>query len=143
MLLVALMVVALLGAAGLGALLSTQNDLRTSANLRSAAQAFYISEAGIHHAWQELADNDGVKDFAQLLGGGPVLLFSNVGFAGGSYTVRAEPLPSRAATLRLLSTGCLPAADPCPAGHSRAVVEAHLRIEGGAVRAVFWRDRSD
>jgi hypothetical protein len=141
-LLIALTVVALLGAAGLGALLSAQNDLRTSANLVSTARAFYIGEAGLSHAWQEVADRNGRNDFGRLIGAGPVLLFSNVGFAGGSYTVRAEPILSPPA-LRVISIGCLPAADPCPAGHAKAVLEAHLRIEDGEVKLAFWRERTD
>jgi len=44
---VSLLILAILMLAGLGAVLSVQNDLKITANLRSATDVFYLSEAGI------------------------------------------------------------------------------------------------
>lgn len=126
-----LLILALLMAGGLGAIFSTQTDLKSSANLKTGKQAFYIAEAGLSRAWQELDDRDGINDFTMLLQNpGTVTLYSNEAFAGGSHTVVAEllsgPGPRR---LKVTSNGCQPAGNPCPSGSSKAVLEAHLRRE--------------
>ena len=126
-----LLIMALLSAVAAGTLLSGQLDLRISANLKTRSQAFYIAEAGLHHAWQEMADSDGTNDLAALFDAtGITPLFSNVSFGGGSYTVTAEPISgSSPKRLKVVSTGCLPAGEPCAPGSSRAIIEAQLRGE--------------
>jgi hypothetical protein len=123
------MILALLMAGGVGALFSARTDLRTSGNLKTARQAFYIAEAGLSRAWQELNDGDGRNDFDALWSAtGNVSLYDNESFAGGSHTVTATRLSgSGVKRVQITAIGCLPAAAPCPSGHSRAVLEAQLR----------------
>jgi hypothetical protein len=124
-----LLILGLLSAVAAGTLLSGQLDLRISANLKTRSQAFYIAEAGLHHAWQEIADGDGTNDLAALFDATEITtLFSNAPFGGGSYTVTAEPIsgpnPKR---LKVISTGCLPPGEPCASGNSKVIIEAQLR----------------
>jgi PilX N-terminal len=130
-LVVTLLIMALLMVGGLGAIFSTQTDLKSSANLKTGKQAFYIADAGLSRAWQQLDNGDGVNDFAMLINSsGPVALVNNEAFAGGSHTVIAELLPGPGPRrLRVISSGCQPAANPCPPGSSKSVLEAHLRRE--------------
>jgi len=125
----ALLILALLMAGGVGALFSTRTDLRTSGNLKTGRQAFYIAEAGLSRAWQELNDGDGTNDFDTLSSAtGKVLLYDNESFGGGSHTVVAAGLSGAGVRrVQVTSIGCLPAANPCPSGNSKAVLEAHLR----------------
>ena len=53
-LVLSLLILALLMGAGVGAILSTQTDLKTSSNLKTAAQAFFLAEAGLEWAKQEV-----------------------------------------------------------------------------------------
>jgi Tfp pilus assembly protein PilX len=50
-----LLLLSLLMAVGAGAVLSVQNDLRMSANLRSGAAAFYLADAGIEWGKQRIS----------------------------------------------------------------------------------------
>jgi hypothetical protein len=124
-----LLILALLVAGGLGAMFSMQTDLKSSGNLKSSKQAFYIADAGLSRAWQEMNDSDGINDFETLASGaGRVKLFYKEPFAGGSHTVTAEPIPGIAPKrIRVTSTGCLPAGDPCPSGQSKAILEGQFR----------------
>lgn len=126
-----LLILGLLSAVAAGTLLSGQLDLRISANLKSRSQAFYVAEAGLHHAWQELADGNGINDLAAVFAAtGVTTLFSNASFGGGSYSVTAEPIPtSRPKRLKLISRACLPAGEPCPPGNAKVIIEAQLRGE--------------
>ena len=123
------LILALLMAGGVGALYSTQTSLRTSGNLKVGRQAFYIAEAGLSRAWQELNDGDGANDFETVLSAtAKIVLYTNESFAGGSHTVVAERLSGVGVKrVQVTSIGCLPAANPCLFGHSKAVVEARLR----------------
>ena len=137
-----LLILALLMAGGLGAIFSTQTDLKSSANLKTGKQAFYIADAGLNRAWQQLDDGDGINDFALLIKSvGPVTLTNDEAFAGGSHTVIAELLPGPGPKrLRVISSGCQPAGNPCPSGSSKAVLEAHLRRESLFPRAISSTD---
>lgn len=53
-LVISLLVLALLIGAGVGAIVSTQTDLKTSSNLKTATQAFDLAEAGIEWAKQQV-----------------------------------------------------------------------------------------
>ena len=124
-----LLVMGLVSLAAGGALLSGQLDLRTTARLKMSIQAFYIAEAGLNHGWDELQNSDGVNDFPTLSPAtGRTTLFRKTDFDDGSYTVTAEAVAgSDPGRVKVTSTGCLPAGDPCPSGHSKAVMEAEFR----------------
>jgi hypothetical protein len=128
---ISLLILTMLIAGGMGAVFSTQMDLNTSANLRTGKLAFYIAEAGLHQAWQQLDNDNGRNDFETVFNAqGPTTLLSNVGFVGGNYTVIAEGVPgSRPKRIKAISTSCFPAGNPCSSGHSRVVIEAQFRRE--------------
>jgi len=125
---ISLLILALLVGAGVGAIVSTQTDLKTSGNVKVGAQAFYTTVAGVNHAWEEMADGDGTNDFAAVFSTtGTTTLFNGTTFGSGSYTVTAKAVsgsvPNR---IKVTSTGCLPAGNPCPTGNSKAVIEAQF-----------------
>jgi len=136
-LVISLMILALLLGAGVGAIVSMQTDLRTSSNLKTGKQAFYIADAGVNRAWKELDDGNGTNDFDSL--SGSVTLYSNVSYASGSYTVTAEVQHPGSSTqpiipkrVKVTSTGCYPAVTgtgSCPAGSAKVVIEAQFRRE--------------
>ena len=55
-LVISLLILALLIGAGVGAIVSTQTDLRISANLKAGKQAFFLAEAGIEWGKQQVKD---------------------------------------------------------------------------------------
>ena len=73
-----LLLLSLLMVIGMGAALSVQNDLRMSANLRSAAAASYLAEAGIESAKQQIAAATTMP---------PALSAANQSLGSGSYSV--------------------------------------------------------
>lgn len=137
-----LLIMGLLSAVAAGTLLSGQIDLRISANLKTRSQAFYIAEAGLHHGWQEVEDGDDTNDLAALFDTtGITTLFNNVSFGGGGYTVTVEPISgSSPKRLKMISTGCLPAGNPCASGSSKVIIEAQLRGESMFPCAVCGRE---
>ncbi|MFQ5684262.1 MAG: PilX N-terminal domain-containing pilus assembly protein [Candidatus Binatia bacterium] len=95
-LVITLLILALLIAAGVGVTLSVQADLKTSSNLKTATQAFYIAEAGLERAKAEIS---GHKSFDSVLAGmdvdkeslqdnGILSFGAGASFAGGRYEVR-------------------------------------------------------
>ncbi len=124
-----LLVMGLVSLAAGGALLSGQLDLRATARLKMSIQAFYIAEAGLNHGWDELQNSDGINDFRALsTAAGRTTLFRKRDFDNGSYTVTARAVAgSDPGRVKVTSTGCLPAGDPCPSAHSKAVMEAEFR----------------
>ncbi len=52
-----LLILALLIAAAIGAVVSVQSDFKTSGNLKTSTQAFYVAEAGIEWAKQKIHDH--------------------------------------------------------------------------------------
>ena len=56
-LVIALMILSLLVGAGVGAIVSTQTDLKTSANIKAGTQAFYLATAGIERGKQKIKDS--------------------------------------------------------------------------------------
>ena len=139
-----LMLVAVLtvvGGAGMNAALT---DLRIAGAHYKSVAVFHIAEAGLAHGRHEVADQDGVHDFGAILA--PATLFSARIFHDGSYTVTATPVTGAVpARIRLRSSACYPAADPCPRENARASVEALLEHDpAGAtpwerVSLVAWR----
>src|SRR3990172_10062112 len=136
-LVISLMILTLLLGAGVGAIVSMQTDLRTSSNLKTGKQAFYIADAGANRAWKELDDGNGTNDFDSL--SGSVTLYSNVSYASGSYTVTAEVQHPGSSTqpiipkrVKVTSTGCYPAVTGTgsfPARSAKVVIEAQFRRE--------------
>ena len=139
-----LMLVAVLAVVSATSMNASLTDLRITGAYYKSVAVFHIAEAGLTHGRHELSDEDGDLDFTDILA--PATIFVGRGFHDGSYTVTATPVtgtvPPR---LRLRSSGCFPAANPCPRGHARAVVEALLEHDpAGAtpsarVRLVAWR----
>jgi len=126
---ITLLILTLLIGAGTGAIFSTQMDLKTSGNLKRRAKAFYIAQAGLNHAWQELNDSDGTNDFATVFSSGATAVspFKDTSFGSGSYTVTAQAVPgSSPKRIKATSTGCQPSGNPCPAGNSQSVIEAQF-----------------
>ncbi len=139
-----LMLVAVLTAVGGAAMNAALTDLRIAGAHYKSVAVFHIAEAGLAHGRHELSDEDGVRDFAAILA--PATLFSALVFHDGSYTVTATPVTGAVpARIRLRSSACHPAADPCPRENARATVEALLEHDpAGAtpperVRLVAWR----
>src|SRR3970040_1960436 len=136
-LVISLMILALLLGAGVGGIVSMQTDLRTSSNLKTGKQRFYIADAGVNRAWKKLDDGNGTNDFDSL--SGSVTLYSNVSYASGSYTVTAEVQHPGSSTqpiipkrVQVTSTGCYPAVTgtgSCPAGSAKVVIEQQFRRE--------------
>lgn len=134
-LVVSLLLLALLLAAGVGAIVSMQTDMRTSGNLAAAAQAFYIAEAGINHARQELEDLDSPNFDTIFDAPDGSVIVSNSSFYGGSYTVTRQgstPAPRR---IKVVSVGLGPRG-------ARADIEVWFRRDdGGPRKAIVAQDR--
>ena len=126
-----LLILSLLMGAGAGGIISTRTDLRTTSNLKRRTKAFYIAQAGLDHAWQELMDGDGINDFLSVINySGTSIIFQRRPFSAGSYSVTAKPISgTNPAQIQVISSACLPAADPCPTGNSLAVIEGRFISE--------------
>ena len=139
-----LMLVAVLTVVGGAAMNAALTDLRIAGAHYKSVAVFHIAEAGYVHGRHELSDEDGDRDLTAILA--PTTMFSGRAFHSGSYTVTATPvtgaIPVR---VRLRSSACYPAANPCPRQNARATVEALLEHNpAGAtprdrVRLVAWR----
>jgi hypothetical protein len=106
----------------------SQLSLKASANLKVRSLAFSIAEAGYNHAWQELGDGDETNDFPAVYGAAGVTTFmSNASFGAGSYTVTGQKVSGLEQRVEVTSSSCIPAASPCPAGNSKAVIKAQFR----------------
>jgi hypothetical protein len=75
---VSLTISSLLVSAGLGVIVSTQNDSKITANLRSATETFYVAEAGL--AW-------GKDQLNRLATNPPAAVDSTLTFSDGSFSV--------------------------------------------------------
>jgi hypothetical protein len=90
--------------------------------------AFSIAEAGFNHAWQELGDGDGTNDFPAVYSAAGVTTFmSNASFGAGSYTLTGQKVSGLEQRVEVTASSCIPAASPCPAGNSKAVITAQFR----------------
>ncbi len=138
------MLVAVLTVVGSASMKAALTDLRIAGAHYKSVAVFHIAEAGLAHGRHEVSDEDGVQDFAAILA--PTTLFGARGFHDGNYTVTAVPVTGAVpARIRLRSSACYPAADPCARQNARASVEALLEHDpAGAtprerVRLVAWR----
>ena len=84
-----LMLIAVLAVVGATSMRAALLDLRISGAFYKSVAAFHIAEAGLTHGRHEVSDEDGVRDFLDILA--PTTLFSGRAFHGGSYTVVAVP----------------------------------------------------
>lgn len=140
-----LVLLAVLGVVSAASTTATLMDLKISGYYGRNVAVFYIAEAGLNRGRQEVSDGDGDRDFTSIAA--PTTIFQGEALNGGSYTVVAIPvadaLPAR---LELRSTGCYPAADPCPRASSTSVVEELLESNPEAiepenrVRVIAWRE---
>jgi len=104
---ISLLILALLLGAGVGAIVSTQTDLRTSGNLKSATQAFYIAEAGVQHARLKLQNSHSASfDYIFTAANGTEVVSAN--FAGGTYTVTRQGSAGNPSRIKVLSVGTAP-----------------------------------
>lgn len=104
---IVLMVLALLLSVAGGAMLMGQLDLRIMSNFKTGTEAFYIAEAGLWQAIQELGDNDGTNDFETVtLPQNPFL--SNTTFGSGTYTVKLTEATALPRIINIESTGTAP-----------------------------------
>ncbi len=138
------MLIAVLAVVSATSMNAALTDLRITGAYFASVAVFHTAEAGLTHGRHELSDEDGDFDFAGILA--PTVIFAGRGFHDGSYTVVATPVAGSAPPrLRLRSSACFPAANPCPRGHARAEVEALLEHDPAGVtprervRMVAWR----
>jgi len=108
---ISLLILALLVGAGVGAIVSTQTDLKTSGNVKVGAQAFYLASAGIERGKKWLNTNIGTGSFPNTI---------DENFGAGSYNVTIALDNGR---YTLTSIACLPAGNPCPSGNSKKEIK--------------------
>lgn len=140
-----LMLLAVLGVVSAAGITATLMDLKISGYYGRSVAVFYIAEAGLNRGRQEVSDGDGDRDFASIAA--PTMIFQGEALNGGSYTVVAIPVTDAVpAQLELRSTGCFPAADPCPRTSPTSIVEELLELHPEAiepesrVRVIAWRE---
>lgn len=108
-LVISLMILALILGAGAGAIFSVQSDLRSSGNFEKGTQAFYIAEAGVNHARQELYDGDGTNDFSSIyVAANDTVIVSSSSFNGGAYSVKRTGAASNPLSVKALAVATLP-----------------------------------
>lgn len=124
-LVISLLTIALLIAAGAAAIVSVQSDLKSAGNLSAGNRAFYIAEAGIHHARRELQSKDGAMNFDRAIQASKgAVIVSNSHFHGGSYQVTRIESATNPARLRVLSLGTC-------SNNAASELEAWFRKDGG------------
>jgi len=108
-LVISLLILTLILSAGLGAIFSVQSDLRSSGNFEKGTQAFYIAEAGVNHARQELHDGDGTNDFNSIYAAAnDTVIVSVSNFNGGTYSVKRTGSASNPLSIKALAVATLP-----------------------------------
>jgi hypothetical protein len=140
-----LILLAILTVVSATSITATLLDIRISGYYSKSVVAFYIAEAGANRGRYEVSNGDGYRDFASIAA--VTQLFQGEVLNGGSYTVIATPIESAVPRrLKLTSTGCYPASDPCPRGSAKAVMEVLLEANPEAtepedqVRQAAWRE---
>lgn len=127
-LVIALLILALLMVAGVGAIVSTQTDFKSSGNFKRGTQAFYFADAGINHARLELQNADGTKDFGSVFNGADsangTQIVSNSNFYGGTYTVTRTGSRTGPDAIKVLAVGTAP-------NNAQAQIEAWFKLDGG------------
>lgn len=133
-LVISLLILALLMAGGVGAIVSMQTDLKTSGNLKAGTQAFYIADAGVNHARQQL-QGAAVPNFASIFTAADgTVVVSNGSFYGGAYTVtRQGSTTTPYQMIKVLAVGTAP-------NNARAEIEVWFKKgEGKPPKAIETR----
>ena len=99
-LIIALLIIALLLGGGIGAIVSMQTDFKSSGNLRSGTQAFYIADAGINHARQQIGGSTSPNFDSLLAASNGTEAVPTTSFYGGTYRVTREGRRTPASRLR-------------------------------------------
>lgn len=122
-LIIALLIIALLLGGGIGAIVSMQTDFKSSGNLRSGTQAFYIADAGINHARQQIGGSTS-PTFSCLLAGscGPSIVTNS--FYSGTYTVTKVGTGTNPDRIQVRSVGTGP-------NNATATIEVWFRRDPG------------
>lgn len=137
-LVIALLILALLMGAGVGAIVSTQTDFKSSGNFKRGTQAFYIAEAGVNHAQQKVQTDTqtgtGTSFDCLYSNSCDPQIISSTNFYEGTYTVsrqgsRSTPVPS----IKIVSEGTAP-------NNAKAVIEAWFKKEAGKPKQAILTD---
>jgi hypothetical protein len=105
-LVIVIMIMALLLSVIGGGLLFSGINLKTASHLRTGTQAFYIADAGITHAGEELANGNGTNDFAAIFAAANgTQVASNTSFGGGTYVVTRAGSATSPDRVKLVSVG--------------------------------------
>lgn len=122
-LVISLLIIALLLVGGIGAIVSMQTDFKSSGNLRAGTQAFYIADAGINHARQQIGGSTS-PTFSCLLAGscGPSIVTNS--FYGGTYTVTSVGTGTNPDRIQVRSVGT-------GLNNATATIEAWFRRDPG------------
>ncbi|MBI4489697.1 MAG: pilus assembly PilX N-terminal domain-containing protein [Deltaproteobacteria bacterium] len=123
-LVISLLIMVLLIGAGVGAMVSMQTDLRSSSNLKTGTQAFYIADAGINHARQRLQDSDSPNFDSIFTAANGTEIASNSSFHGGAYTVTRQGSLSNPSRIKVLSVGTGP-------NNAKSQIEVWFRKDAG------------
>ncbi|MBN2372366.1 hypothetical protein JXL19_01070 [bacterium] len=100
-LIICLLALFALTAAGMNAIRTTVTDTKISGNLKDIKGAFYIAEAGISHAGEYLAQND--PNWLICAYTNPNIILNNITIDDGHYTVTIEAAGGE--KRRVVSTG--------------------------------------
>jgi Tfp pilus assembly protein PilX len=124
-LVISLLTIALLIAAGAAAIVSVQNDLRTSGNLNAGNRAFYVAEAGVNHARRVLQSKDAAMSFDRALqASAGAIIATNPNFNGGNYKVTRLASAPNPGWIRVLSVATA-------SKNSASELEAWFKKDGG------------
>lgn len=100
---ISLMILVLLVGAGVGAIVSMQTDLKTSGNLKTATQSFYIAEAGLQRAIRNL---NKITNWIGSLSDPTTNAFpSDNSLGNGTYVVKVFENDPSSPNVRIRSTG--------------------------------------
>ncbi len=115
---ISLLLLALLVAAGVGTIVLTQSDLKTSGNFKTATQAFYLAEAGLQRAIRDL--NKETNWIGRLANTSDAFSGDN-SLGNGTYVVQVFENDPFSPNVRIRSTGNI--------GSSSSTVEAVVAPE--------------
>jgi Tfp pilus assembly protein PilX len=92
-LVITLLITLALSGLALGALVSTQTEMRLTSNQAQQQKAFYLTERGMEESIAHLAQL-GAPLVGSGAGGGPVALYTDMAVGDGTYTAWADPMDS-------------------------------------------------
>lgn len=125
-LVVAVFVTAILMTLTGASLLFSQLDLKIASHHRTGIMAFFASEAGLNHAWREVDNGDGVRDFDQVHGQpAGYQIVPNSSFSGGTYEVTLLQSTNSPRMIQVASVGTAP-------NNSQARLEVWFKKSAGS-----------